>query len=95
MLILVLLGMYFDAAVVFVTSQTLFLRFALAILCWSEPFLQTIKSKKNTYTIVISAFTAVHIPAPTTGSTIIELTTHGGLSPKLVSTNKHAPWLIL
>ena len=34
MLILGLLGMYFDAAVVFVTSQTLFLRFALAILCF-------------------------------------------------------------
>ena len=33
MLILGLLGMYFDAAVVFVTSQTLFLRLALAILC--------------------------------------------------------------
>ena len=32
MLILGLLGMYFDAAVVFVTSQTLFLRLALAIL---------------------------------------------------------------
>ena len=35
MLILVLLGMYFDAAVVFVTSQTLFLRLALAIL-WTS-----------------------------------------------------------
>ena len=33
MLILVLLGMYFDAAVVFVTSQTLLSRLALAILC--------------------------------------------------------------
>ena len=33
MLILGLLGMYFDAAVVFVTSQTLFLRLALTILC--------------------------------------------------------------
>ena len=33
MLILVLLGMYFEAAVVFVTNQTLFLRLALAILC--------------------------------------------------------------
>ena len=33
MLILGLLGMYFDAAVVFVTSQTLFLRLAWAILC--------------------------------------------------------------
>ena len=37
MLILVLLGMYFDAAVVFVTSQTLFLRLALAILCRTSP----------------------------------------------------------
>ena len=33
MLILGLLGMYFDAAVVFVTSQTLLFRLALAILC--------------------------------------------------------------
>ena len=33
MLILVLLGMYFDAVVVFVTSQTLLFRLALAILC--------------------------------------------------------------
>ena len=33
MLILILLGMYFDAAVVFVTSQTLLLRSAVAILC--------------------------------------------------------------
>jgi hypothetical protein len=32
MLILGLFGMYFDAAVVFVTSQTLLLRLALAIL---------------------------------------------------------------
>ena len=33
MLILGLLGMYFDAAVVFVASQTLLFRLALAILC--------------------------------------------------------------
>ena len=33
MLILGLLGMYFDAAVVFGTSQTLLFRLALAILC--------------------------------------------------------------
>jgi hypothetical protein len=33
MLILGLLGMYFDAAVEFVTSQTLLLRLAVAILC--------------------------------------------------------------
>ena len=33
MQILVLLDMYFDAAVVFVTSQTLSFRLALAILC--------------------------------------------------------------
>jgi hypothetical protein len=32
MLILVILGMYFDAVVVFVTSQTKFFRLALAIL---------------------------------------------------------------
>ena len=35
MQILVLLGMYFDALVVFVTSQTLLFRLALAIL-WSD-----------------------------------------------------------
>ena len=33
MLILVLLGMYFDAVMVFVTSQSLLFRLALAILC--------------------------------------------------------------
>ena len=33
MLILGFLGMYFDAAVVFVTIQTLLLKFAVAILC--------------------------------------------------------------
>ena len=33
MLILVLLGMYFDAVVKFVTSQTLLFRLALAMLC--------------------------------------------------------------
>ena len=33
MLILVLLGMYFDAVVKFGTSQTLLIRLALAILC--------------------------------------------------------------
>ena len=33
MQILVLLGMYFDAVVVFVTSQTLLFRLALAVLC--------------------------------------------------------------
>ena len=37
MLILGLLGMYFDAAVVFVTSQTLLFRLALAILCLASP----------------------------------------------------------
>jgi hypothetical protein len=36
MLILGLLGMYFDAAVVFVTSQTLLFRLALAILCCTK-----------------------------------------------------------
>ena len=33
MLILGLIGMYFDAEVVFVTNQTLLLRLAVAILC--------------------------------------------------------------
>ena len=36
MLILGLLGMYFDAAVVFVISQTLLLRLGLAILCFLQ-----------------------------------------------------------
>ena len=36
MLIVGLLGMYFDAAVVFVTSQTLLFRLALAILCTNK-----------------------------------------------------------
>ena len=35
MLILGLLGMYFDAVVVIVTSQTLLFRLALAILCFA------------------------------------------------------------
>ena len=39
--VLGLLGMYFDAAVVFVTSQTLFLRLALAIL-WATLDLSTL-----------------------------------------------------
>jgi hypothetical protein len=34
--ILVLLGMYFNAVVVFVTSQTLLFRLALAILCHGQ-----------------------------------------------------------
>ena len=39
MLILGLLGMYFDAAVLFVTSQTLLFRLALAIL-WDCDFFE-------------------------------------------------------
>ena len=46
MLILGLLGMYFDAAVVFVTSQTLFLRLALAIL-WPHDLKILIKLTKH------------------------------------------------
>ena len=41
MLILVLLGMYFDAAVVFVTKSSLLFRLAVAILCF------TLLSKKS------------------------------------------------
>ena len=41
MLILGLLGMYFDSAVVFVTSQTFFLRLALAILWWKLKYNKT------------------------------------------------------
>ena len=36
MLILGFLGMYFDAAVVFVTNSSLLFRLALAILCFSS-----------------------------------------------------------
>ena len=42
MLILVLLGMYFDAVVVFVTSQTLLFRLALAILWGIGPLLRNL-----------------------------------------------------
>jgi hypothetical protein len=42
MLILGLLGMYFDAVVVFVTSQTLLFRLALAILCFAPQFFMLI-----------------------------------------------------
>ena len=49
MLILVLLGMYFDALVVFVTSQTLFFRLALAILCVKRKNLHIVDIFINTY----------------------------------------------
>ena len=39
MLILSLLGMYFDAAVVFVTNSSLLFRLAVAILCISNSVL--------------------------------------------------------
>ena len=42
MLILVLLAMYFDAVVVFVTSQTFFFRLALAILWLFLDILQSV-----------------------------------------------------
>jgi hypothetical protein len=48
MLILGLLGMYFDAVLVFVTSQTLFLRLALAILCQQGSFFA--KQQQTTHT---------------------------------------------
>ena len=52
MLILGLLGMYFDATLVFVTSQTLLLRLALAILCFRcfksyDPKRKSTKKQKN------------------------------------------------
>ena len=52
MLILGLLGIDFDAAVVFVTSQTLLLRLALAILCFRcfksyDPKRKSTKTQKN------------------------------------------------
>ena len=43
MLILVLLGMYFDAVVVFVTSQTVLFRLALAILWIKLAFLHSFR----------------------------------------------------
>ena len=49
MLILGLLGMYFDAVVVFVTSQTLLFRLALAILCRALGPESKSKSLKNYY----------------------------------------------
>ena len=48
MQILGLLGMYFDAAVVFVTSQTLLFRLALTILCFNL-------KKKQRKIVLISA----------------------------------------
>ena len=50
MLILGLLGMYFDATVVFVTSQTLLLKLAVAIL-W-VPRIQTQNRKTNLHRII-------------------------------------------
>ena len=46
MQILVLLGMYFDAVVVFVTSQILLFRLALAILCFLDHFLPSLLGQK-------------------------------------------------
>ena len=46
MQILVLLGMYFDAVVVFVTSQTLLFRLALAIL-WGERLSRSSRHKSK------------------------------------------------
>ena len=45
MLILGLLGMYFDAAVVFVTNSSLLFRLVVAILC--HPDLKNIKIEKT------------------------------------------------
>ena len=44
MLILGLLGMYFDAVVVFVTKSLLLFRLAVAILCLEDHFPQELKS---------------------------------------------------
>ena len=62
MLILVLLGMYFDALVVFVTSQSLFFRLALAIL-WG--------SLKKLYLIEGGYYI---VPNPSTASSFSYLT---------------------
>ena len=47
MLILVLLGMYFDGAVVFVTKSSLFFRLAVAILCEITIFGLKVKVKSG------------------------------------------------
>ena len=49
MLILVLLGLYFDAVVIFVTSQTLLFRLALAIYMYCNVYYTWYKSLVNTY----------------------------------------------
>ena len=54
MLILGLLGMYFDAAVVFVTSQTLFLRLALAIL-WVDLIIRKKEKTLQSWKICLSS----------------------------------------
>jgi xanthosine utilization system XapX-like protein len=52
MLILGLLGMYFDAAVVFVTSQTLLFRLALAILWYSIYCISKYKGHPGRYIVI-------------------------------------------
>ena len=49
MLILVLLGLYFDALVIFITSQTLLFRLALAIYMYCNVYYTWYKSLVNTY----------------------------------------------
>ena len=57
MLILGLLGMYFDAAVVFVTSQTLLLKLTVAILCKYDVHIATNMncSVQDLYLITLAA----------------------------------------
>ena len=57
MLILALLGMYFDAVVVFVTSQTLLFRLALTIL-WGMTFTSKQTDLENSKTSNISQTSA-------------------------------------
>ena len=47
MQILDLLGMYFDAAVVFVTNSSLLLKFTLAILCLEGSIVASVRKKKD------------------------------------------------
>ena len=56
MLILGLLGMYFDAAVVFVTSQTLLFRLALAILCFDVKFNPTLISLQRESLLIVKEY---------------------------------------
>ena len=56
MLILVLLGMYFDAAVVFVMTFLLLFRLALAILCAINIAKQAKSEQQSSTTLALESF---------------------------------------